>query len=82
MVQASLTISGSDFNSDLIERIKFLLNGNLKNFEFQIRIKAKVPNEETRRLIDEAIENIERGENLIEFSPEEYETLVQKLSQK
>ena len=77
-----MNVTGSEFNSDLIKRINALLNGNIKDFEFQIRIKARESREEMRRRIEESIENIERGENLVEFSPEEYETLVQKLSQR
>ncbi|GAB4488663.1 MAG: hypothetical protein OHK0019_05240 [Saprospiraceae bacterium] len=82
MKEATLNISGSEFNSDLIERIKILLNGNIKDFEFQIRIKAKESREEMRRRIDQAIEEIERGENLISYEPEEFETLIRQISQR
>ncbi len=82
MTEATLNVTGSEFNSELIKKINVLLNGNIKDFDFQIRIKPKESREEMRHRIDQAIENIERGENLIEFSPEEYEALVQKLSQR
>ncbi|MBC7775801.1 MAG: hypothetical protein H7246_10245 [Phycisphaerae bacterium] len=82
MTQATLNVTGAEFNSDLIERIKFLLNGNIKDFDFQIRIKTKESGQEMRQRIDESIENIERKSNLVEFSPEEYEELTQKLSQR
>lgn len=82
MTQTALNVTGVEFNSDLIERIKFLLNGNITEFEFQILIKSKESQQEMRRRIDESIENIERKANLVEFSPEEYEELTQKLAQR
>jgi len=82
MTQATFNVNGAEFNNDLIERIKFLLNGNIKDFEVQIRIKTKESRQAVRQRIDQSIENIERKSNLVAFDPEEYEELTQKLSQK
>ncbi len=82
MTQATFSVSGTEFNSELIERIKILLNGNIKDFEFQIRIKTKESSQEMRRRIDESIENIEHSTNLVDFSAEEYDELAKKIGQR
>jgi hypothetical protein len=77
MREATLNVTGSEFNSDLIKRINALLNGNIKDFEFQIRIKAKESSEEMRRRIEEAAAEMERGENTVLFTAEEFDRLTQ-----
>ncbi|MBK7936508.1 MAG: hypothetical protein IPJ82_05230 [Lewinellaceae bacterium] len=76
MKEATLNVTGAEFNSGLIERIKVLLNGDLKDFEFQIRIKAKGSREEIRRRIEEAAAEMERGENTVLFTAEEFDRLT------
>lgn len=80
MQQATFTISGAEFNAEFIEKISVLLNGNLQDFEFQIRVKAKESREDMRRRIEKAMDDVERGDNLIAYTPEEYETLIRTLS--
>lgn len=82
MQQATFTISGAELNLELIEKIKNLFNGNSQDFEITIRIKPKETLKASKRRIDKAIENIESGTNLIAFSADEYESLVQKLTNK
>ena len=45
-----------------------------------MRIKREESREEMRRRIEQAIEETERGENLISFTGEECETRVKNLS--
>jgi hypothetical protein len=59
----------SEFNKGLIEKIRS------KNKTKFIESQA-----ETNRRIEQAIEETERGENLISFTGEEYEALVKQLS--
>jgi len=82
MQQAVFTISGAELNQDVLERIKSLFNRNAQDLEVVIRVKVKESREEMRRRIDQAIEDIEHGENLISYTPDEFETLVQQLSQR
>ena len=79
MVQATFKISAEELTTDLLEKIKSLFPG--KNFEVLISVKPKETPEEAKQRIDRSIENIERNKNVVAFSPEEYETLVRKLSQ-
>ena len=80
MLQATLRVSGSELTAELLEKIKSLFNGDSKDFEVTISVKQKETPEEAKRRIDRAIENIERGQNLVSYSPGEYESLVRQLS--
>jgi low affinity Fe/Cu permease len=80
MVQATFNVSSIDFDQRLFDKIKLFIEGN--DSEIQVRIKRKESREEMRRRIEQAIEETERGENLISFTGEEYETLVKNLSKK
>ena len=82
MINATFTLSGTDFDTALVEKIKNLLNGNGKNFEIFIHVKAKETRTEMRERIETSMEDVENGQNLIEFSPEAYENLLQTLSAK
>lgn len=82
MQQATFTISGSEFNLELIEKIKSLFNGNSQDFEVVIRIKPKESHLAMKKRIDQSIKNLEAGENVVSFSVQEYETLVQNLTNK
>lgn len=80
MLQATIKISGSELTSEFLEKIKSLFTGDSKDFEVTISVKPKETPEAAKLRIDRSIESIERKENLVAFSPEEYETLVRQLS--
>ncbi len=80
MLQATLKISGSELTAELLDKIKSLFNGDSKDFEVTISVKPKETTEAAKLRIDRSIENIERKETIVAFSPEEYETLVRQLS--
>lgn len=82
MIQATFTLSGSEFNNELVEKIKALLKESSQNFEIFIRVKAKESPEDIKRRIEEAAEELERGENTVFFTPAEYEMLTQNLSKR
>jgi hypothetical protein len=81
MVQATFTVSGAEFNAELIERIKslFVLNG--QPYEVFIRVKRKETSEEMKSRIERSIKNMEEGKQLVTLSGDEFETLVAQLSQ-
>jgi mannose/fructose-specific phosphotransferase system component IIA len=81
MIQATFTVSGSEFNNELVEKIKMLLKEQGQNFEVFIRVKAKESPNEMKNRIEEAAAELERGENTVFFTPTEFETLSEKLAQ-
>lgn len=82
MMQATFTISGSEFNADIVEKIKNFVNGNSQDFEVFIRVKSKESDVEMRQRIEKAMNDVENGANLVSFTPNEYENLVKQLSSK
>lgn len=80
MDQATFSITGSEFNEELFERIKNLIGLDRAEFDIFIRVKRKETPAQMKRRIEESIQNIEKRENLLTFTGEEYEQLVQKLS--
>lgn len=80
MLQATFRISGSELTTELLEKIKSMFIGDSKDFEVIISVKPKESPEDQKLRIDRSIENIERKENLVAFSPEEYDSLVRQLS--
>ena len=80
MVQATFTISGSEFNTDIIEKIKHFINGSSQDFEVFIRVKSKESDVEMRQRIEKSMNDVENGANLISFTPNEYENLVKQFS--
>ncbi|MFN4256036.1 MAG: hypothetical protein ACK4Q5_13615 [Saprospiraceae bacterium] len=79
MIQATFTVPLSEFNSDLIDKIKALLNGaNGQEAEVFISLRPKKPLfRETRESyfarLEAAKHEIESGKNLVSFSMEEFE---------
>jgi hypothetical protein len=63
MVQATFNISSCDFDQILFDKIKSFIEG--KDAEIQVRIKSKESKEEMRLRIEKAMDETERGENLI-----------------
>ena len=82
MVQATFTVSGNDFTSDVFEQIRQFVNGNAKDVEIFIKIKNKESREQMRRRIEKAMDDTEKSVNLMSFTPDEYDNLVKKLSTK
>lgn len=68
MVQATFTVSGSDFNADVFEQIKAFINSKGQDFEVFIKIKPKESPNEMRKRIENAMDDTEKGINLIHFT--------------
>ena len=82
MRQATFTISGLEFNNDVVEKIKSLFNGKEQDFEIFIRVKAKETQKEINQRIEDAARELERNENTVFFASAEFENLVQNLSKR
>jgi hypothetical protein len=82
MVQATFTVSDIEFNAELVERIKSVFAAKGEQFEVVIRVKRKETTQEAKERIDRSIENIEKGEPLVAFTPSEFKILVNQLSSK
>jgi low affinity Fe/Cu permease len=82
MVQATFTVSGADFNAEVFEQIKAFINGKGQNFEVFIKVKTTETREEMRSRIEKVMDDTEKGINLINFTGDEYNNLIQKLSPK
>lgn len=82
MVQATFTVSGSDFTAEVFEQIRTFVNGNGQDFEVLIKVKTKESREQMRRRIEKAMDDTEKGVNLISFTSDEYDSLIKKLSPK
>jgi len=82
MVQATFTVSDTEFNAELVERIKSIFAVKGQQFDVVIRVKRKETPQEAKERIDQSIENIERGEQLVTFYGEEFEALAAQLSNK
>ena len=80
MVQATFTVSGSDFNADVFEQIKAFINSKGQDFEVFIKIKPKESPKEMRQRIENAMDDTEKGINLINFTGDQYDSLIKKLS--
>ena len=80
MIQATFTISGSEFDNDIVEKIKNLLKDKGQNFEIFIRVKRKDSDEDMKLRIEAAAAELERNENTVFFSPTEFEAFTQNLS--
>jgi hypothetical protein len=82
MVQATFTVSGKDFTPDVFEQIRQFVNGNGQDFDVFIKVKTKESREQMRQRIEKAMDDTEKGINLINFTSDEYENLIKKLSPK
>jgi hypothetical protein len=82
MVQATFTVSGSDFTAEVFEQIRTFVKDNGQDFEVLIKVKTKESREQMRRRIQKAMDDTEKGINLIGFTSDEYDSLIKKLSPK
>jgi hypothetical protein len=78
-MQATFTITGTEFNPDLFEHIKNLIQDKAQNFEIFIRVQSKETQEEGRKRLEQRMLEMERGENIVKFTGAEFEQLVKKL---
>ena len=83
MQQATFTISGSELTQEFLETIQLMFKGKKsQDIEIFIRVKAKETSTEAKQRIEQSIENLEKGENLISFSSSDYDSLVKGMSEK
>ena len=82
MIQATFTVSGSDFNADIFEQIKAFINSKGQDFEVVVKIKTKESREEMRSRIEQSAAEMERGENTVFFTGEEFENFLEQRSTK
>jgi NAD+--asparagine ADP-ribosyltransferase len=80
MIQSTFTLSGTEFNTDFLEKIRNLFRGNGQNYEIVVRVKEKETQEEANTRIERRMLEMERGENIVPFTGVEFEQLVQQLS--
>ena len=78
MATVTLNITSAEFGVEIIDKIKALFNG--KDLEITIRVKEKESAEMMRLRIEKAMNDVEHEENLISFTPLEYDQLVKSLS--
>jgi hypothetical protein len=81
-MQAIFTITGTELSPTLFEQIKNLFQGEAQNFEVVIRIKSKETLEEGRKRLERRMETMERSENVVQFTGEEFESLTKQLSKR
>lgn len=84
MIEATFTISASDFNDEVVEKIKMYLRNQQGEvtISFSSRPTESLVNE-TREAyyarLNKARGNVENQRNLVAFTLEEFEAFVQKL---
>ena len=78
MANITLNITSEEFSTETINKIKALFDG--RDFDITIRAKEKETREQMRLRIEKALDDVERSENLIGFSSDQYDNLVKQLS--
>lgn len=83
MVQATFTISADDFNDEIIEKIKAYLKGQQAFITISIQKEpSAAPKKETRQeyfeKLDKSLSELDRSENMVTFSLEEFQKFIQK----
>ncbi len=76
-MQSTFSIPAADFDATIFEKIKAFLQG--QNADVFIRIKTKETQAESNQRIDNALEEVETGMNMVSFSTEEFEALTKSL---
>jgi hypothetical protein len=87
MVETTFKITSlAEFNAGLIDKIRSFVNGSDVEITVNVRTKRKIrplnSQEETNRQIVQAMQEAERGENMITFTSQEFETLINELDSK
>jgi hypothetical protein len=81
-MQATFTIAGTEFNADFLEKIRSLFRGNGQNYEIVVRVKEKETQEASNARIERRILEMERGENVVKFTGDEFDALAKQLSKR
>jgi divalent metal cation (Fe/Co/Zn/Cd) transporter len=81
-MQAIFTITGAELSPTLFEQIKSLFQGEAHNFEVVIRVKSKETQEEGRKRLEQRMLEMERDENVVKFTGDEFDTLAKQLSKR
>lgn len=83
-MEAIIKLKASELKPDLIGAIQKIFAGQSVEIEIRVRdtssLFVKESPEEYRRRIDGAIENSEKGENMVHFTGEEFEELMAKMT--
>jgi hypothetical protein len=84
MVETTFTIPAADFNDEIVEKIKAYLQRQQGEVTISFKSKPSVSmknetREEYFERLARAKENVESKRNLVSFTQEEFEALVQKL---
>lgn len=87
MIETTFKITSlSEFNEGLIEKIRSFMSGGDVEITVNVRSKKKVKPLESREVmnqrIEQAMREAERGENMITFTSQEFDALIQKLDAK
>jgi hypothetical protein len=87
MVETTFKITSiSEFNEALIEKIRSFVSGSDVEITVNVRPKSKTKplenQKETNQRIVQAMQEAERGENMVTFTPQEFEALIHQLDTK
>jgi hypothetical protein len=74
MVQATFTVSGSDFTAEVFEQIRTFVRSQ-KECEVFIKVTMKESREQMRKRIEQSAAEMGRGENTVFLSGEAFEKL-------
>ena len=83
-MEAIIKLKPSELKPDLLGAIQNMFAGQSVEIEIHVRNASSVITKETqgeyRLRIENAIGNVERGENLVRFTGEEFEELMAKMT--
>ena len=77
-MQALIRIKASELDLAFIEKIKALFQDEVLEIGINTERPTGIANNVTK--LNQAIENVERNQNLVAFTGEEFEQLAQKLA--
>jgi hypothetical protein len=87
MVETTFKITSlAEFNEGLIDKIRSFAHGSDVEITVNLRSKKKIKplksQEETNKEILKAMQEAERGENMVTFSSQEFDALIKQLDAK
>jgi hypothetical protein len=87
MVETTFKITSlAEFNEGLIDKIRTFVNGGDVEITVNVRSKKKIKplksQVETNREIVKAMQEAERGENMVTFTSQEFDALIKQLDAK
>ena len=77
-MQALIRIKASELDLAFVEKIKTLFHDEILEIGIDTERPAGISSDITR--LNQAIEHVERGQNLVSFTGDEFEQLAQKLA--